>query len=91
MLASGDDGIHADAAIEINNAYINITKSYEGIESAIITINDGDIHIVSSDDKINVVGGNDGSSINGRPGQNNFTLSGNQYLSINGDTFMLIL
>lgn len=76
--------MHADSALKINGGTINITKSYEGIESAVITINDGNIHVVSSDDGINAAGGNDGSSINGRPRQNMFTLSGDYYLCING-------
>jgi hypothetical protein len=83
-MASGDDGIHADSALEINGGEISITKSYEGIESSVITINDGDIHVVSSDDGMNLVGGVDGSSINGRPGQNMFESSGNNHLYING-------
>jgi hypothetical protein len=84
VLASGDDGIHADSAIEINGGNVTITQSYEGIESAIVTINDGNIHLVSSDDGINIAGGNDGSSIDGRPGQNDFAASGNYALYING-------
>jgi hypothetical protein len=70
--------------MEINGGDINITKSYEGIESSVITINDGNLHILASDDGINVAGGNDGSSTNGRPGQNNFNTSSNSYLYING-------
>ena len=84
ILASGDDGMHSDATLEINGGEISITKSYEGIESAVITINDGNIHITSSDDGINVRGGNDGSSIDGRPGQNEFADTGNNWLYING-------
>ncbi len=84
IMASGDDGIHSDSTLEINGGEISITKSYEGIESAIITINDGNIHITASDDGINVRGGNDGSSIDGRPGQNEFSFSGNNWLYING-------
>jgi hypothetical protein len=83
-LASGDDGIHSDSTLIINGGDLNITKSYEGIESAEITINDGNIHLVSSDDGINAAGGNDGSSINGRPGQNNFNAAANQHLYVNG-------
>jgi hypothetical protein len=81
---SGDDGIHSDAELTINSGDINITKSYEGIESAVITINDGNINVISSDDAINVAGGNDSSSMNGRPGQNNFNTSNNNFLNING-------
>ena len=84
LLTSGDDGIHADSTVEINGGEIDLAKSYEGIESAIITINDGNIHLVSSDDGINIVGGVDGSAIMGRPGQGNFTSSSNNHLSING-------
>jgi hypothetical protein len=82
--ASGDDGIHADSAVTINGGEIAISKSYEGIESAVIEINEGNIHIISSDDGINVVGGVDGSSMGGRPGQNSFHSSGNDHLDING-------
>jgi hypothetical protein len=84
VLASGDDGIHADAAIAINGGTVHIIKSYEGIESALITIDDGNIHVVSSDDGINVAGGNDGSSVDGRPGQNTFAASGSYALYIHG-------
>lgn len=96
-LASADDGMHADSTLVVNGGNIQITKSYEGIESAVITINDGDIHIVSSDDGINVAGGVDGSGMNpgmgsgggwpapgGGPGQDAFAASGNYYLYING-------
>ena len=82
--ASGDDGLHADATLAINGGELNITQSYEGIESASITINAGTIHVVASDDGINTVGGADGSAVNGRPGQNQFALSGDYPLYING-------
>lgn len=67
-LASGDDGMHADSTLEINGGDIRISESYEGIESAVITINDGEIHIVSWDDGLNVAAGNDGSGANWGPG-----------------------
>lgn len=64
-IATGDDGIHADATVDINGGVIDIGRSYEGIESAIITINAGDIHLVSSDDGLNVAGGRNLMNING--------------------------
>lgn len=82
--SSGDDGIHADSAIDINDGDINISKSYEGIEAETININDGNIKLVASDDGINAAGGNDGSSMNGRPGQNSFASSGNGTINLNG-------
>lgn len=83
-LASGDDGIHADASLTINGGDVNITQSYEGLESAVITLNGGTIHMIASDDGINTAGGADGSAVNGRPGMNQFAMSGNYYLTING-------
>ncbi len=84
LMASGDDGVHSDATLKVDGGDLRITKSYEGIESAAITINDGTIHVVSSDDGINAAGGVDGSSINGRMGQNPFDACGDCKLDING-------
>ncbi len=81
-LSSGDDGIHADKEIIIDGGTIDISKSYEGIEASTITINDGTIKIVSSDDGINVAGVNDASAMN-RPGANKYSNSDN-ILTING-------
>jgi hypothetical protein len=83
-IASGDDGIHGDSTLDINNGEINITKSYEGIEAETININDGNINLVASDDGVNAAGGNDGSSVNGRPGQNSFASSSNGTINLNG-------
>mgnify|MGYP003253127317 CR=1 FL=1 len=85
QIASGDDGIHSDIDMLIAGGTITITKSYEGIESQNITINDGVIDLVASDDGINIAGGNDSSSISGRPGQNTFASSSSSgVLTING-------
>ena len=88
-IASGDDGLHADTSLVINNGSINISKSYEGIESAAITLNGGTIYVTASDDAINVAGGNDSSAMGGRPGQNNFSDSGDYTLTINGGYIVL--
>ncbi|MFN8421812.1 MAG: carbohydrate-binding domain-containing protein [Anaerolineae bacterium] len=55
-IAVGDDAIHADNSVEINNGVIDITNSLEGIEGVVITINDGNIHLVSRDDGLNAAG-----------------------------------
>jgi hypothetical protein len=79
-IKSGDDGIHADAAIQIDGGEIAIAQCYEGIEAAVETINGGTIHITSSDDAINVAGGNDSSANNNDPFADNV----NNQLYING-------
>ncbi|MEQ8175428.1 MAG: carbohydrate-binding domain-containing protein [Syntrophomonadaceae bacterium] len=83
-ISSGDDGIHSDASLVVNAGDITIDKSYEGLESAAITINEGSIRVQASDDGLNTSGGSDGSSVNGRPGQNNFDTSDGSKLDING-------
>lgn len=82
-IASGDDGVHADDTLVINGGDINITKCYEGIEATNITMNDGDVHVISADDGFNAAGGNDESSMGGRPGMNFFS-EGTGSLVING-------
>ncbi len=83
QLASGDDGLHADAAVTINAGVLTISTSYEGIESAVITMNDGTVHLTASDDGINVAGGNDGSGTGGMR-QDMFAVCDTCRLSING-------
>ena len=53
-ISAGSDGAEAYKTITINSVKLNILKSYEGLESEVITINDGEISIVSSDDGINI-------------------------------------
>lgn len=85
VITSGDDGIHADTEIIIDSGNIDIQKSYEGIESAKITINGGEISVISSDDGINIAGGNDSSAM-GRPGENHYSSNTNNILTINEGT-----
>jgi hypothetical protein len=61
VLATGDDGIHADETLTIDKGDLQVKQSYEGIESAVITIHGGTINLKSSDDGINVAAGRDGS------------------------------
>ncbi|OXS54269.1 hypothetical protein B1A99_27155 [Cohnella sp. CIP 111063] len=63
-LATGDDAIHADAALTIEGGSIDITSSYEGLESASIAISGGETRVTASDDGVNVSDGS-GSSPGG--------------------------
>ena len=85
QLASGDDGIHSDATLTINGGVLSITQSYEGIESSVITINDGNIRLVASDDGINASSGTGGAAAGGMQGRGRGMFeSGDNYLYVNG-------
>ena len=56
-LAAGDDGIHTDKTLDISGGIVEITKSYEGIEAAVININGGETSLTSSDDGFNATDG----------------------------------
>lgn len=97
VLSSGDDAVHADATLEINDGIITAGECYEGLESAVIKLNGGEVHVTASDDGINVSGGSDQSGMVGGPGfggrrgggpggwqgQDSFA-TGDQYLAIGG-------
>ncbi len=83
-IKSGDDGIHADSALKISGGTVTIAKSYEGLEGMTIDISGGDISVTSADDGLNSAGGSDQSSMNGRPGQNQFAAQEGVYINISG-------
>ena len=63
-----EKGISAHGNLTVNgeDTIIDITKSTEGIESKnVLTINNGDIKVISSDDALNATGGNSGNKMPG--------------------------
>ena len=89
---SGDDGIHANNTLRISGGGIEIKKSYEGIEAQVISINDGKVSVVASDDGINAGGGADGSAnvngagaLNADPNCNLVINGGTVYINASGD------
>jgi hypothetical protein len=93
FIATKDDAIHADVSVEINNGTINITQSYEGIESASITVNGGNMSLVATDDGFNATKGqrteaNDGSNLNLKGGFIVVNCSNGDGLDSNGNITM---
>lgn len=67
-IATGDDAVHADGSLAIEGGEITVIQSVEGLESPLITIDDGVLYVTSSDDGINATTGSggerdDGSSV----------------------------
>lgn len=84
-IAAGDDALHADTALSINGGSLDITQAYEGIESQSITINDGIIHLIASDDGLNGSSGS-GSGANMNASDSSITINGGSlYVDANGD------
>lgn len=94
-ISAQDDGIHADGSVEIDGGTVNIANSYEGIEGLVITVNDGDITVVSSDDAFNATDGS-GSTMGGfggaAMGQGAFgqTSSASMVLTVNGGRIVVV-
>lgn len=106
-LSTGDDGMHSDSDLIIGTAgketdysspYIEILKSYEGVEGVNITQNSGTVIVTSRDDGYNAAGGTDSSGTQnpggwnpggwGGQGGGNYTLTfngGYTYVNAAGD------
>ncbi len=56
-ISSGDDGMHADKQLHVNDGYINVVTSYEGLEAITINLNGGKIYVYATDDGINACTG----------------------------------
>ena len=64
-IASGDDAIHAEDTLTVTAGKIDISESYEGLESLHIDVQGGDIKLKASDDGLNAAGGTDSSGTTG--------------------------
>lgn len=57
IISSGDDGMHADKQLDVNDGYINVVTSYEGLEAMTINLNGGKVYVYATDDGINACTG----------------------------------
>ena len=80
VVATADDAVHSDDTLVINSGNLTITQSYEGLESDIIVINDGTIHLTASDDGINVTSGD---------ASGGESVAAGKYFEINGGTIVV--
>lgn len=56
-ISSGDDGMHADKQLDVNDGYIDVVTSFEGLEAITINLNGGKIYVYATDDGINACTG----------------------------------
>ena len=74
---SGDDGLHADNTLTIEDGTVVVEESCEGLEAIDLTINGGTIDVTASDDGLNATG----SAVDG-----GFGTAGADTLTVNGGT-----
>ena len=90
-ISSGDDGVHADDNLQVDGGTIDIKKCCEGLEGVQITLNDGDISIVASDDGINAAdGSSSGMGMGGFGGGQNGGFGGGQASSSDSSVLLTI-
>lgn len=56
-VAAGDDGVHAESDLVVQDATVTVTESVEGLEAAHLLVTSGTIDVTSSDDGFNAAGG----------------------------------
>ena len=61
-IAAGDDAIHAETILMIQDGKVAVSKSYEGLEAPKIIINGGDISVAANDDGINAGSSSDNTA-----------------------------
>lgn len=57
QIKSSDDGMHADNILNINEGYINVIESHEGLEANVINVNGGFTYVYANDDGLNAFKG----------------------------------
>jgi hypothetical protein len=92
-ISSGDDAIHADKSIEIKGGVLIVEKSYETLESAIITVDGGQLTLNSYDDCFNATMGSateydDGSVLYLKGGNITVNATSGDGIDSNGKVYM---
>ena len=89
-VTAGDDGVHADTDLVVSgeNTTLTVTQSYEALEATSVIISGGTLSLNATDDGINAAGGNDGSAMDGRPGQGMFSASTGSVAISGGDVYI---
>lgn len=87
-IQAGDDALHSDTDLTIDDGNIQIDQCYEGLEGANITINGGQISLVAKDDGINAASKDKQSPLVTIHGGKLYMIAGGDGLDSNGDVIM---
>lgn len=92
-ITAGNDALHSSGETVVRSGTVTIAKAYEGLEGKAVTVTGGTITMTTSDDGINVSGGNDGSGAGGpspspTTATEPFTSSVTPHLQIDGGTII---
>ncbi len=63
-VTAADDGMHADGELTVNDGYINVAESHEGLEANVINIVGGTVFVYGGDDGLNAFKGGKAAMIN---------------------------
>lgn len=94
-IVAGNDAVHSAGETVVRSGRIAIAKAYEGFEGVRVEVSGGTISMVTSDDGLNVAGGNDASSTagSGQPSTSTstpaFSNSVSSHLQIDGGTIIV--
>ena len=84
--ASGDDGVHAEDALLVSGGEVAVTRAVEGLEARDITVDDGQVSVVSSDDGVNATEGTTSSDTGGPGGGGGGEAVADATVTVNGGT-----
>lgn len=83
---AGDDAVHAETALIVNDGDVAIEQCYEGLEAQQVYVNGGTVDLVASDDGVNATSGgsNEPGQRPGGPGMASGESQSNVFIKMTG-------
>ena len=89
-LNAGDDAIHSETYLRVSAGTIDVATCTEGLEAMVVQVDDGEVHVVSTDDAINASAPSESSDTTtqageGFPGKQDEATNGQSAGEFDGD------